>query len=859
MSHSTLQLNLLGGFSAYLNDNAFINFRSDKIRALLTYLAVEANRSHRREVLATLFWEEMTDSVAKRNLRQSLYRLKQSVGLPDGWLVMTRQTVMLDGACVQSDIGRFQHLIQTNQLAEAVKLYQGEFLQGLTLKDSNGFTEWQVIQREAAHQQMVLALYTLAENYLAAQDYERAQAMAQRQLTLEAWSEGAHRQAMRAYAQSGQRTLALAQFERCREILQRELGVGVSAETALLLQQIQQPNNRAARLTSAELLRTNVHKTWIEGFLKESVADPIPLSWTTTPAHVNGSLSEVFESAEEFLLILGEAGSGKTATLLTLVKTLLDAEVAWIPVVLNLSSWDSSADNLTDWLTRQIKRHYHQPPKQTQAWLTAQQLGLFLDGLDEVPATCQADCIAAINQFHAVQPSTPIVVAVRSGVYTQQTTPLDVNATLTLQPLAISQITQRLSQHDPDFLSLIETDETLRELLRSPLLLNLIASLDRPNLESADLQNMRQQVFRLYVNRQLQDDGELIRPLKFLAQSLLQQSQTIFQFEQLQPNWLPEKWQRLLYLLLTRLPIGLLLGVCEGLYTEIGRRRMPNFEVEVYVQLGAQLPNWIPAPEFWAAVLWVWSMAIPLVLFDWYWYERKQAGHPTTAYESWLVAGTLFLYPFLTAIAFGNTPFVAAFGSGHLVAGYLLISGFRRKQGGYHNDITTIETASWSWRSAAQGLALGIPISTIGSWLLSGNFSEVTSLSLLTMLVMGFRSQPLADKAAFNQGIHLTALNSLRIGLLSAVISAFLFVDNSSVLSILAGLCFALLTMTAFGGYQVFKHYVLRGCLIWFDLLPRDLVAFAQRGINGRILRRVGGGVTFVHRLLQEYIARHSR
>ena len=42
-------------------------------------LAVEAGRPHRREALAALFWPEMPDQQARKNLRMSLYRLRQAI------------------------------------------------------------------------------------------------------------------------------------------------------------------------------------------------------------------------------------------------------------------------------------------------------------------------------------------------------------------------------------------------------------------------------------------------------------------------------------------------------------------------------------------------------------------------------------------------------------------------------------------------------------------------------------------------------------------------------------------------------------------------------------------------------------
>ena len=53
-----LSLALLGPLQVTLDGAPITAFESDKVRALLTYLAVEADRPHRRDALAGLLWPE---------------------------------------------------------------------------------------------------------------------------------------------------------------------------------------------------------------------------------------------------------------------------------------------------------------------------------------------------------------------------------------------------------------------------------------------------------------------------------------------------------------------------------------------------------------------------------------------------------------------------------------------------------------------------------------------------------------------------------------------------------------------------------------------------------------------------------
>ena len=76
---ATLTLNLLGDFSAE-RDGQPLRFGYDKMRALLAYLAVEHERPHRRQSLATLLWPEHDKRGALGNLSQALYKLRTTMG-----------------------------------------------------------------------------------------------------------------------------------------------------------------------------------------------------------------------------------------------------------------------------------------------------------------------------------------------------------------------------------------------------------------------------------------------------------------------------------------------------------------------------------------------------------------------------------------------------------------------------------------------------------------------------------------------------------------------------------------------------------------------------------------------------------
>jgi predicted ATPase/DNA-binding SARP family transcriptional activator/Tfp pilus assembly protein PilF len=262
-----LELNLLGGFQARLGGATVTAFRSDKARAMLAYLAVENDhagqigRDHRREGLAALFWPESDESSARANLRMALSNLRQLLAPAAteelALLESDRRAVRLhpghphfwlDVACFDTWLGQRTAHNHPDAgycpacvpwLEQALALYQGDFLAGLTLPDSSGFEEWRVMQQETRHQQALAGLQALSRHCLETGAYEQAQRYARRQLALEIWQEAAHRQLMQALARAGRRQAALAQYEACRQALTEELGVEPTAETVALYEAIQ--------------------------------------------------------------------------------------------------------------------------------------------------------------------------------------------------------------------------------------------------------------------------------------------------------------------------------------------------------------------------------------------------------------------------------------------------------------------------------------------------------------------------------------------------------------------------------------------------------------------------------------------
>lgn len=253
-----LALSFLGPWQVTLAGEAVTGFKYDKVRALLAYLAVEADRPHRRETLMGLLWPELPETAARNNLRQVLATLRDAIGdrtADPPFLLANRATIQFNpDSDYWLDVQHFVTLVTATERhphrhpescracaqrwQQAVELYRGPFLAQFFLPDSAGFEEWALLKREWLNQLALSALARLATFHERRGHYEQALHTARRQLELEPWREAAHRQVMRLHLLNGERTAALAQYEQCRQILANELGVEPETETTALYEQI---------------------------------------------------------------------------------------------------------------------------------------------------------------------------------------------------------------------------------------------------------------------------------------------------------------------------------------------------------------------------------------------------------------------------------------------------------------------------------------------------------------------------------------------------------------------------------------------------------------------------------------------
>jgi len=588
-----------------------------------------------------------------------------------------------------------------------------------------------------------------------------------------------------------------------------------------------------------------VKTVWLDGVLEESLhgGEIIDLGFAYRPAALGNSgvpswqqapeydyllpvgtrIEDVFAAADRVLLVLGEPGAGKTTMLLQLVSHLMAQaeadETCPMPTVFSLATY-TNGRTLSQWLVEQLAGNYEVPRKLGEQWIDAGQFIPLLDGLDEVDPAHRPACAEAINEFRARHPGVPLLVTARNRDYQALATRLHMDKAIILQPLTLEQIDTYLQRRGNKLDGLrasLAADRTLQELAQTPLMLSImtLAANRPPESGAADLGDgllSRQHLFDVYVERMARYRGknmsyspsDTISWLSWLAKQQTRAMKPTFFLEDMQPSWLPD---------------------------DAGRGFIRQMRLSVFgILAGAAVPG-----------------ALLLLL-----------------YNRWGAAGALLLVGLFAAA-------VPAITGRFLVRGRL---PFKR--------IETVESLGWSWPWAALGFgtgaAVGLGLGALVAWLdrwTSTPWPALLSVAggVLMMVENALLRSDLRLRTTPGQGVDQSRRNGLMVaGLVIAttlilgavaVAVAAAVTSRQAFIPAAAWLLWLALFLGAgcglsFGFLAWLQHWRLRSILHDRGDFPDDATAFLNLAAERNLLRKVGGGYTFVHALLLDYFSRRG-
>ena len=297
-----LRLSLLGPPAITWNDIPVVIPRRS-VRALLFRLACEPGPVT-RDQLELLFWPDMSEEHARRNLSHHLTHLKRALPVAQVLVAeIDRVRLLADLTwCDASILREASPESETNlsRLEYMAELYHGVFLEGFSLPGCAEFETWCMGARQQLESQYLKTLECLVEALGRQGEINRAIHYAQKYLEVNPFSEPIHRRLIQLYGTKGERHLALEQYEQLSLMLEAELGVSPLPETLAAYQtalyQLSQPGE--------------VH---IQNGLHPLATGEIPLiSREGELRKLDQAFEQMRSGQGQILLICGEAGSGKT-------------------------------------------------------------------------------------------------------------------------------------------------------------------------------------------------------------------------------------------------------------------------------------------------------------------------------------------------------------------------------------------------------------------------------------------------------------------------------------------------------------------------------------------------------------------
>lgn len=658
-----------------------------------------------------------------------------------------------------------------------------------------------------------------------------------------------------------------------------------------------------------KILLGNVRRFWVEGVLDRSLKNQrlLEIGKDTKPEAVENpweavlqlphkasslvplgkGIFDVFADVEYSLLILGQPGSGKTTTLLTLVRELIkraqEDDTEPIPVVFHLSSWAAAGQPLQLWLEDELSGKYRIARRVGRDLLEHHRLLLLLDGLDEMSGEQRVGCVLAINRFIGEIGLPGLVVCCRTEQYEELKVKLSVNGAICLQPLTDMQIDSYVEEGGAALAGLrdaLRRDRVLQDLARSPLMLNLMClayrdygAQDLAGPETA--QGRSEHLFETYIDLMFRKRGSAERGysrehtfawLSRVAAGLLRHNQTMFLIEDLQPSWLSSRSHRWAYVGGLSLVLGLLLGLINTIYWSTSLLGKVDAETNPVV--------WFTVIPLWLLMLGCvdnlgfgsGSAALDRVQPGF----RRALAKMLASAVCWLLLVAV-LWPFVD-----QDIRVQLLWAGMVMIIWVGAKGANRSMCYCIEPVESLEwSLMWARRGMVPGLLSGLAVGGVVFVLphelkiqLQGRQEWNFLLGWAAMglgvggLLGGLRTRTFHGKTFPNQGIRLSLKTAVRVGLnavwLVTIAMAFGIAgqfDNPSK-KLFGFLCvlFAILFFW-FGGFEVLKHYVLRTVLGASGRLPFNLPRLLNYARDLNLMQRVGSAYIFVHRRLLEHMA----
>ncbi len=242
----SLRLVSLGLLQVWVGSRRQANheWRTEKVRFLLAYLAIAGSKGVSEDRLIEDFWPDLGDR-GKRNLYVAVSELRKSLRLAGNFrdqefVVRDRNTLKLSpDLSLWHDVAEVQHQFGMLSLDSLEHRYQAaknavSLCGGGYLEDC--YQEWALVRRAELHELMSAGLIQAGKVLLEAKDYHQALSCSSKLTLLDAGLIGGYELRMRAWLGLGQPDEVVKHYERAEKTLHREFGIEPSLAMVEVLQ-----------------------------------------------------------------------------------------------------------------------------------------------------------------------------------------------------------------------------------------------------------------------------------------------------------------------------------------------------------------------------------------------------------------------------------------------------------------------------------------------------------------------------------------------------------------------------------------------------------------------------------------------
>ena len=157
-------LQLLGGCALTSGGEPISGPAAQRRRLALLAIVASSPNGLSRDKLVAFFWPEADRERARHFLADSVFTLRKALG-KDALLTTASDDVRINPEVITVDAVRFEELAAAGELAEAVALYRGPFLDGFFISDAPEFERWVDGERDRLARRFSSCLEQLATSH----------------------------------------------------------------------------------------------------------------------------------------------------------------------------------------------------------------------------------------------------------------------------------------------------------------------------------------------------------------------------------------------------------------------------------------------------------------------------------------------------------------------------------------------------------------------------------------------------------------------------------------------------------------------------------------------------------------------